>query len=452
MTLTMSAWNARADEARILADLERFFASDDAAERHGLVEKIRSDPAYDRSRVGDWLHKLDLYDDLEPGSTKIDVAVGYGQARRLTLRLPRGYTPQRAWPLLYTLHPSGGSGPGVLAHVEQALGESLEGFILAAPNRYRQTGLDAPPPYTPEHPVMLRQLRRTVHVDSDRVYALGYSLGGYASWALALLHADQIAGAVPISSAFTLPADVEGLWEAFVPNFAHVPILHAWGERDSLNVPGFEGRYSTGSMSDLNRQLSPLIKKLELDVVDHPVAGRGHGGVEPRRAALESLLAHRRLHYPVQVGHLFRHLHQASTYWLEGHTWEGEHWSDHGRDVPRRRGESWPAATARYVMPLLGELRGVIDGQELSIKSRNLSELTVWFGDGMVDWNRSVTVELDGKEVFKGRLEPDLSVCLREAARTYDFDRLRWAGLRIAGSEVQRVNADTSFPPLIREP
>ena len=62
-------------------------------------------------------------------------------------------------------------------------------------------------------------------------------------------------------------------------------------------------------------------------------------------------------------------------------------------------------------------------------------------------------IELDGKKIFAGRVEPDLDVCLSQAARTGDFDRLRWAGLWIDGnSQVRRVRSSTEFPPLIREP
>ncbi len=53
--------------------------------------------------------------------------------------------------------------------------------------------------------------------------------------------------------------------------------------------------------------------------------------------------------------------------------------------------------------------------------------MTVWIGDGMVDWRQPVTVKAGGRQVFAGTLTPDLLVCLSQAARTLDFDRLRWA-------------------------
>ncbi len=464
MLLTLTGTGLEAGEARILDDLQAFFEAGDAnrEQRRALIERIRSDPAYDRSRLSAWLHQLALYRPLAPGRETIEVAVGFGQRRRITLRIPRGYTPQRPWPLIYTLHPSGGSGPSVLRYAERLLGEKVDDFVLAAPTDYHQTVIDAPPPFTPEHPVMLRELRRTVHVDSDRVYLLGTSLGGYAAWTLAMLHADEFAGSVAIASTYSAPVDVEGLWAALAPNFAQVPILHAWGERDRLTVPGFEGRNpSTGTMSSLNRRLSLLIETSGLNVVDFPVPGAGHGGAEPPRRELMKILQHRRPHQGARVRHIFRHIHQAKAYWLEGHTWVGSHWGKPGEAIPPRRGESQAAAYGRVILERLGELRGERDGQTLRLGRRHVGELTAWLDDNLVDWQRPITVVLDGApgssgggqtRVFQGRVEPDLGVCLTQAARSRDFDRLRWAGLRIGTDrKVEIVDAQTHFPPLIRD-
>jgi hypothetical protein len=56
----------------------------------------------------------------------------------------------------------------------------------------------------------------------------------------------------------------------------------------------------------------------------------------------------------------------------------------------------------------------------------------IWLGDGMVDWAKPITVVANGREAFAGKVAPDLAVCLAQAARTLDFDRLRWAGVKVA--------------------
>jgi hypothetical protein len=98
----------------------------------------------------------------------------------------------------------------------------------------------------------------------------------------------------------------------------------------------------------------------------------------------------------------------------------------------------------------LGYLQGEVRGQEIRVKRKHVKELTVWIGDGMVAWNQPVVLNVSGRVVFKDRLTPDLDVCLTQAARTYDFDRLRWAGLRFRSHGKTRVvTAKTVFPPVI---
>ena len=85
-------------------------------------------------------------------------------------------------------------------------------------------------------------------------------------------------------------------------------------------------------------------------------------------------------------------------------------------------------------------------GRTNPVTSRNVEEMTVWFGDGMIDWNEEVRVVVDDAEVFKGRIKPDLHVCRTRAKRTYDFDRLRWAGLILKNAEsAELVTGKTRF-------
>ncbi|MFQ5805495.1 MAG: hypothetical protein ACE5I3_03485 [Phycisphaerae bacterium] len=68
-------------------------------------------------------------------------------------------------------------------------------------------------------------------------------------------------------------------------------------------------------------------------------------------------------------------------------------------------------------------------------------------GDDMIDWDQLVSLKVNGRKAFEGKLEPDLFVCLTQAVRTYDFERLRWTGLRFkSGSRTKIVTGHTPFP------
>ena len=434
----------------VQADLTAFFRTAEDDRRAELAARIEASPGYTRDRVGDQLAGLDLWPAVAAGRRDLAVPVGHGQVRPVMLRVPRGYTSERAWPLLYLLHPGGSSGPAFMGYAEQLLGPRIEEFVVAAPTGYRQTGLDAPAPFTVDHLAIFEAVRRTVHVDPDRTFALGYSTGGYAAWAVALLHADQLAGAVAIGSVFTVPPGEDGLWKAVLPNLAQVPVIHVWGTRDSLPVTCIGGGRSIGTMAEVNQRFRTWTKGMNLPIEDCAIPGRGHGGLTPPEGPLSDLLARRRVHYPPKVDHTFRHLHQGHCYWLEAHTWEGEHWGAGRPRVRKQANENDARALGRTVGALLGRLEGEVDGQTLRVERRHVGDLTVWLGEGMVDWERPVAIEVDGRRVFEEVLRPDLGVCLAQAARGFDFARLRWAGVRVdARSAAAPVTLRTPFPPLL---
>lgn len=188
-------------------------------------------------------------------------------------------------------------------------------------------------------------------------------------------------------------------------------------------------------------------------MIHHEIHGKGHGGIAPPRHLFDRVLAAERVHHPAQIDHRFRYLHQAHAYWVEGHVWSGPAWDRPRPPVRRQRGETEGAALWRTLRELLGEIRGWVEGQRVTVETRKLGDLTVWFGDGMIDWQRPVTLVHNGREVFRGVLVPGPAVALAQAVRTRDFSRLRWAGIRIdAGRGSARVvKGEDPFPPILRE-
>lgn len=416
-----------------------------AAERDGVpIERLAAQ-----------LHGLPLWPQLAPGRHEMEVEVGFGQRRRVTLQVPRGYKPEKAWPLILCYHPSGLDGPSFLSQCHGMLGPDADRYLLAAPTDYRQTRLDSPPPFTPEHPAVLRAIKEKLHVDSDRVFAVGYSMGGHASWALALLHPDLLAGAMALASTIAIPGDLAGGWEKVAPNLAGLPLVHLWGEKDDLDQPGFEGRnQKAGTMASINGEFSALLPRLGLENLrERRLAGIGHLDASPKPGDLAKLLKNKRQPWPKRVGHVFRHLHQGSAFWLEALDWQGAGWFDFQREVAPAEGETLPQAYGRIFLPLLGELRGEVTGQKIKVESRHVAELVVWLSPELIDFAQPIEIELDGKKVFAGKLEPSLAVALAHAERKRDFERLPWAGVRIdAAGNATAVDGAMAFPALIRQP
>jgi poly(3-hydroxybutyrate) depolymerase len=447
-----AATPARADQAAILANLKAFFETDNADQRAELARQIESDPTYDRARVSAWLHAAELFHPHQPGRSQIRVPIDDGRNLNVTLRIPTDYDPQRPYPLLYVLHGSGGNGADVIGYVEQLLGGEIEQYVVAAPSGYRQVVVHSTTPPSTEHLAALLAVRKTVHVDNDRVFVMGYSRGGHAAWTLAVLHPDQFAGVIAVAGTLILQ-DYGELFETFLPNIAATRVFACWGENDVMSADDVTPS-EDGGIAGLNRQLCKLGASLELPLTWYEVPDGGHTDVVPPAEDIRKLLSARREHYPRSIRHVFRLTYQGQTAWIEAHAWRGSWWDDQPLKISFLEGENagdpavQRAALARAVRGRLGELRGEIDGQQINVYRKKISELTVWIGDGMIDWEQPVALEVNGRKAFEGQLTPDLFVCLTQAARTYDFDRLRWAGLRFkSGAKTQVVTGRTPFPP-----
>ena len=422
-----------ADEQHIIADVKAFFETQDTARQAELVRRIETDPTYRRERVGEYLHKAPLFDDLEPGHKRIAVAMSKSRKIPLTLRIPNGYTPSRPYPLLYVLHCSGCDAQWSIRFGVQLLRDKVDDYVIAAPTAYGPQDF-----YPCETPEILRAVKKSVHIDSDRVWVTGYSAGGCSSWALAVLQPDEFTAVIPVAGSLYIGKQTP----AFLANMAHTYVLNVWGAKDNLR--GWDA--DKAGIAESNRKLRAQVERLGLPVDSYEYPDLGHGGVMPPRELLVPAVQRRREHHPKQVHHTFQHPCQARAYWLERNMKQGEFAWRRPAPLDPRPGENVNRAIERTLDSQRGILRGVIQGQTIRVEVKNAKEITVWIGDGMIDWQKPVRVLMDDQEVFNDTIEPDLSVCLEQAARTRDFDRLRWAGLMVRGTApAELVTGATTF-------
>jgi predicted esterase len=422
-------------EQGVVQKVRLFLMTEDEAQRAALAGEIARDPAYDPKKVSGWLHAAGVHRPLAPGYADIQVPVDrvrldHDTHRPVHLRIPKGYTPDRPWPVIIAYHPSGGFGSVMVGMLETFLGPDVEQFVIAAPTNYRPTSIESYRGVSTEHRSVLRHIRQTVHVDSDRVYAIGYSQGGYATWSMAVFYGDEFAAAIPVACCFDAAPEIPGLWELMMPNVANTPVLHVWGSNDILQVFGFDLMTPVGINAELNNEVVELTKRLGLDVLNYRVTGGGHE-FDPPAEHVRRYLRKRRVAHPAQVFQRFRFIHQSRASWLEGSVWDGDQWAP-GRRFPVNTGETKEEAIGRGIPPLLGRLEGKREGQVLTVGHDHLSEFILWIGDDMMAWDLPVTVIANGKKVFEGTVQRDLLLCLSEARKSCDFDRLRWARLRIS--------------------
>ncbi len=433
---------ARADESAILAHLREYFASDNPEAQAELVAKIEADPVYQRERVAAWLHAADLWPEQPEGLISTDVGVSDGTRLGIRIRVPRGYDRHRAYPLVYALHGTGGTSEQIIGVVEQWLGDQAEQYLIAAPQDYRQVIVHSSTPPSDEHDAALLAIRRAVHVDSDRVIALGYSRGGHASWTLAATRPELLAGAAPIAGTLILQF-YEHLYERFLPNVSQTHVLCCWGAGDTAAAE-LANISPQGGIAGLNRVIRQQAERLKLPIMLFEDSAKGHGGIEPPPALLRELLAQKRVRFPLRVAHTFRVLEHGRAYWLEPVRWMGESWDDKPIlvELPEDRvpdDAEQMKLVADQVAARLGWMEGEISGQRVRVRRKHVDDFRLWFGDGMIDWSKPAEVTIGGRKAFNAVLEPRLGICLRQAARTRDFERLFWAGLDYDGSRAKVI-------------
>jgi pimeloyl-ACP methyl ester carboxylesterase len=292
---------------------------------------------------------------------------------------------------------------------------------------------------------------RRVHVDANRVYAFGYSRGGFAAWYATLYFADRFAATVALAAGFDVAPGPDGFWKHLAPNVAHLPVLNAWGGRDPLIIRDLAEK-PAGTFAESNRWFTREVRGMGLPVTNIEVPGAEHYQMPPPMAAVREMLSRRRAVDPAQVTHTFRHLHQASAYWLEGLTWVGGAWGDPWpARLAAQPGESEASVLARTLEPLLGRLTGVRDGQAIRVTRRHIGDIVIWLGERSIDWDKPVTVECDGKQVFSGKIAQDAELALARARATMDFERLCFAGIRVDESgTASLVTAETMPEPAWR--
>ena len=224
------------------------------------------------------------------------------------LYVPQSYDPAAGAPLVVALHGFGGNQDYFFAAVK-ALPALLEkhGFIFVAPmglavdgwygaplsipgNAPRSSG--TPPPKqirTPEEETKYRALseadvmnvlalvRKEYTVDSNRIYLMGHSMGGFGTWWLGQKYAATWAAIAPMSG--VLP-DVDYQ----LPKLMRVPV--------QISIGGAE----TPAWVEASRTLAETMKSKGMTVAYVEPSGATHGGmIEPTTPqALEFFSAHAR--------------------------------------------------------------------------------------------------------------------------------------------------------------
>ncbi len=289
------------------------------------------------------------------------------------------------------------------------------GWIVAAPH--------SPPNFgkgwgstEPERRVTLAALdavlRRTP-ADPDRVFLNGSSMGGNGAWEIAMLHADRWAGASPwISGARvrTMP---------FLANLRGLPVEARVGAlEDGLMLEAT--REAVAFLRDGLGSPAALLEEPDWTHLDRDetwIPDFAAWAAPIRRDVCQPAVVQR-----------FVTLSQARHHWLAAESLRGAAPLDPtrgdlavpatGTEAERRRDYVKKGRDGTAM------IAGRVEGQTIVIEARKVGRVTVWLSDALIDLDRDVTIEINGKKAFAGKIERSIEALVDEIAATGDAGRV----------------------------
>ncbi len=260
-------------------------------------------------------------------------------------------------------------------------------------------------------------------IDPDRVFSMGFSMGGTGSMFMAGRHPDLLAAAIPAHG--VVPADkvkepdpdkVGRMEHGLVPNMRNLAVYFYTGENDVNCEPG--------TFIKAWRQIQEL-RKADAGGYDL-VRFKSHPGIahtfppgEPTKG-YKYVRDQRRNALPTKIVWEYN-----NAPWPPG--------DNEDEDKASRRIKRW-MYWLRCERPedrmLVTAKRKDTEGEhviDLDVTIAFPEDFTIFLNDDMYDTTKEVVVRLDGKEVYRGRPKPDFATILEsldaKLDRTLTFDR-----------------------------
>lgn len=423
---------AQLDTEALTAKLTDYFTAASAADRRKIARDIESMPGVTIDAVGHALHNTPLWKppNVERQILRIECPRGPrkpAHAVKVHVRIPKDYEPATPYPLILALHGMGGDGEQYLQFVEQLLGEHADDYLIAAPTNYAGVWLGSEFDESYDVPTILNELKRVYHVNSDRVYVTGYSLGGHASFLTAALFGDYFAASVPLAGTFVTQTGWEAV-ELLLPNLRGTPVLAVYGELDrNERGPGAADDGDTDENSGIsgsNRHLARMLKRIKAPVELMELSGVSHLGVLPPLDQFLEQLSVTRPHDRKSVQQWFRYPSQGRAGWLRQMEFEGRMWRSQQLLIQPGANETYSEAMTEALTERLAFISGEIEGQTIRITIQKCAKVELLLNSELIDLTRPITIIMNGTRRFEGVATPKILTLLEMAHRDRDFDRL----------------------------
>ena len=323
------------------------------------------------------------------------------------VHIPEGYDAAKPWPLIVTLHGANKEGRPDAGEwwIKTWLRTpaAKERFIILAPTTTKHTWSCRPGHslvFTP-----LRELMSELHIDPDRIYLDGMSMGAGGTFDLTENYPDRWAAIGPRCNVPETRRKRDG---SFIPmlceNFRNVPVYWVLGTQDR-SIP-----------IEFAHPARDALKAMKYDLVyrEHP-EGNHDWGLEKDEVVLAWYETKVRNPYPEEV--VWKTFEKAfpGAYWLEVkdrtrvRTIITVHMDMLGKESERR---------AEFRPPAL--VRARREGNRIDVTCQEVRELRIFLSDAMVDLDQPVKITVNDRTLYDRKVRRSVDFLIEEAIRRRD--------------------------------
>ncbi|MFT4513019.1 MAG: acetyl esterase/lipase [Planctomycetota bacterium] len=399
------------------------------ATTQSLIKQLTTSNIADTARIEELLraprHSYPDVAALVGKTTGHDVACYHvDYESKFQLYVPNSYDPKQATPLVIVGHGGNSSmsdaraaatAKAYLRAYAPILAKELSAIVVA-PDTTRGWGQIG-------NSLVLStisQLQRQFHIDPDRIYATGQSMGGHMAYRAALTIGDRFGAVSPHSGGY------DYVERGSIGNLRNVPGYATWGKREPYKL------------DVSNRTNAAWAKEHKLDWVFVEKDG-GHEIYQDELPNVAKFFAaHPRNLYRKRVdARLGGAMKFVKPWGIKGwpkHTvysearplrWNQQHWL-----------ELTPRPEHKGALQVRAENVG---NNEFEIQSDQVRELFVHVHPRMIDFAKPVRITVNGKKLFDGMVKPDLQHMLNLAREFDDRGRIFWARIPV------KVTTDRPF-------
>jgi hypothetical protein len=328
-----------------------------------------------------------------------------GFATNYVLQLPPEYSHGRPTPLLVVLGAPAERPRDILDRF--APFAARHGYLLAAVEWSRNNALYG---YSPDEHArvldVLRDMRRHFNIDSDRVFLSGYGDGGNMAWDVGLSHPDLFAGVLPISAFPKL-------------NF----VLPYW--RNAMYLPFYvvSGDFTAEASKNTGRIFREFTARgfPAMNVVYH---GRGFDWFPAELPYMfEWMEKKRRATGTPDLGRNPGDVAYGEEFHTMRTTDDRFYWIGCNNIADSHLVENVRAGRSPSPAKFQASIRA---GNQISIYTLGVRDVTVWLARGMIDFEKPITFKTVGRKTDFKRVtvKPSLAVMLEDFFERGDRQRL----------------------------